>query len=101
MSDHVRAVAGVLLAMACFAACGQSQFPLKPVRIFTSEAGGAGDFSIRLIAQGFSANVGQPVIVENRGGGVIAGEQVAKAAPDGYTLLSYGNTFWLLPLMRE
>src|SRR5262245_43880850 len=77
------------------------QFPSKPVRIVASEAGGSGDFVARLIAQGIAASFGQQVIVENRGGGVIAGDVVAKAPPDGYTLLLYGNTLWLLPLMRK
>lgn len=45
--------------------------------------------------------MGQPVIVENRGGGSLAGEAVAKSPADGHTLLYYGNTFWLLPLMRS
>jgi tripartite-type tricarboxylate transporter receptor subunit TctC len=45
--------------------------------------------------------LGQQVIVDNRGGGVVAGDVVAKAPPDGYRVLLYGNTFWLLPLMRK
>ena len=77
------------------------QFPSKTVRIVASEAGGSGDFVSRLIAQGLTASFGQQVIVENRGGGVIAGDLVAKAPPDGYTMLLYGNTLWLLPLMRK
>ena len=77
------------------------EYPTKPVRIVASEAGGGGDFIARLVAQGLSSVLGQQVVVENRGGGVIAGELVAKSPPDGYTLLIYGNTLWLLPLMRK
>src|SRR5262245_29461374 len=77
------------------------QYPSKTVRIVASEAGGSGDFVSRVIAQGLTATFGHQVIVENRGGGVIAGDVVAKAPPDGYTLLLYGNTLWLLPLMRK
>jgi tripartite-type tricarboxylate transporter receptor subunit TctC len=76
-------------------------FPGKPIRIVTSDAGGGSDIVARSIAQGITAPLGQPVIVENRAGGVIAGEMVSKAAPDGHTLLYYGNTLWLLPLMRS
>ena len=51
-------------------------FPNRPLRIVASEAGGGGDFSARLIAQHVAPLLGQPVVVENRGGGVIAGEMV-------------------------
>jgi tripartite-type tricarboxylate transporter receptor subunit TctC len=77
------------------------EYPAKTIRIVASEAGGGGDFLARLIGQHLTAAIGQPVVVENRGGGVIAGDVVARSAPDGYTLLLYGNTFWLLPLMRS
>ena len=78
-------------------------FPNKPVRIVTSEPGGGLDFAARLISQGITSSLGQPVIVENRGGagGLIAIETVAKAQPDGYTLLLYGSTIWLVPFLRE
>ncbi len=77
------------------------EFPSKTVRIVASEAGGGGDFIARLLAVGLTSAFGQQVIVENRGGGVVAGDVVARSAPDGYTLLLYGNTLWLLPLMRK
>lgn len=78
-------------------------FPSKPIRVLTSEPGGGNDFAARLIAQGLTATLGQPVIVDNRGagGGVIAAEAVAKAAPDGYTLLFYGSNIWLMPFLRS
>lgn len=76
-------------------------YPSKPVRIIASQAGSSGDFVARVIAEGLTKALGQQVIVDNRGGGVIAGDLVAKSPPDGYTLLLYGNTLWLLPLMRK
>lgn len=92
--------ASIAAALAFSTACAE-EFPLRPLRIVASEAGGGGDFAARLIAQNLAPLFGQPVVVENHGGGVIAGEIVARAQPDGYTLLLYGNTFWLLPLMRS
>lgn len=90
-----------LLLLLGAATAGAQDYPAKTVRIVASEAGGGGDFVARLIAQGLTAAFGQQVVVENRGGGVIAGDLVAKSPPDGYTLLLYGNTLWLLPLMRK
>jgi tripartite-type tricarboxylate transporter receptor subunit TctC len=94
-------LACVTTALSLAAVAQAQQYPTKTVRIVASEAGGSGDFVSRLIAQGLTASFGHQVIVENRGGGVIAGDVVAKAPPDGYTLLLYGNTLWLLPLMRK
>jgi tripartite-type tricarboxylate transporter receptor subunit TctC len=98
-----RSLPAAFLAAALFtaAAAHAQQYPSKTVRIVASEAGGGGDFVARLVAQGLTSAFGQQVIVENRGGGVIAGDLVAKSPPDGYTLLLYGNTLWLLPLMRK
>lgn len=84
------------------AACGQ-EYPSKPIRMVTTQLGSGFDTASRVIAQGLSASLGQAVIVDNRGGagGVIAGEIVARAQPDGHTLLSYGPTIWLIPFMRK
>src|SRR5690349_11634248 len=75
-------------------------YPSKPIRIFTSEAGGGNDLTARIIAQGITGPLGQPVIVENRAS-VVATEAVSKSAPDGYTLMLPGNVLWILPLLRD
>ena len=81
--------------------CAQD-FPNKPIRIVTSAAGGGSDFVARLVAQGISPLLGQPVIVDNRGGGgTVTGEMVARSTPDGYTLLLIGSNFWIVPLLQK
>jgi tripartite-type tricarboxylate transporter receptor subunit TctC len=65
-------------------------FPSKPIHLVTEfTAGSGGDLLIRVVATPMAEILGQPVIVENRGGagGVIAAEAVIRAAPDGYTIL--------------
>src|SRR5258706_2989392 len=92
-------IAGALATVA--ASAHAADFPRKPIRIVTADAGGGSDCVAWLIGQGWAAMWGRQVVVDNRGGGTIAGEIVAHAAADGYTLLYYGSTFWLLPLMRK
>jgi tripartite-type tricarboxylate transporter receptor subunit TctC len=77
-------------------------YPARPVRIISAEPGGSGDRLTRMLVPALAERLGQQVVVENRGGGggVIAIETVVKAAPDGYTLLSYGS-IWILPLLRH
>ena len=88
--------AGALLATG--SSLGQD-FPNKPVHIITAPPGASGDFAARLIGQGLTTSWGQPVVVENRTG-FISIESVAKAPPDGYTLLLFGNTIWIMPILR-
>lgn len=87
----------------CIAAAGATaqKFPAKPIRIVTAEAGGGSDIVARIIGQGLNAAWGKAVVVDNRGGGVVAGDIVARAPADGYTLLYYGSTLWLLPMIRK
>lgn len=71
-------------------------YPNKPIRLVLGYgAGGVADITARLVAQKLSDALGQQVVVDNRpsAGGIVAGEMVAKADPDGYTLLhmNYGN----------
>jgi tripartite-type tricarboxylate transporter receptor subunit TctC len=73
-------------------------YPSKPIRVVTGLPGGGSDLVTRLIAQGLSANIGLPVIVDNR---IIPREIVARAAPDGYTILVYGNALWLQQYMGD
>ena len=75
------------------------EFPTKPIRIVTSTPGGGSDFSSRIIAQNISGPLGQQVIVDNRSG-VIGQEMVARAAPDGYTLIVDGSSLWIAPLLQ-
>ena len=75
-------------------------YPNKPIRIVCSQIGGINDFFARFIAQGISGPLGQPVIIENRPT-LVTTEIVAKATPDGYTMLVNGSNVWLAPLTRK
>lgn len=76
-------------------------YPERPVRIVTAEAGGSQDVAARILAVGLTHALGQQVVIDNRSSGVIPGEVVARAKPDGHTLLVYAGTFWLQPLVRR
>jgi tripartite-type tricarboxylate transporter receptor subunit TctC len=79
-----------------------AEFPSKPIRFITAEAGGSGDTAARIIARTLSRSLGQQVLIENRGGiGVVPAQAVAQSPPDGYTLLLYGSSVWLLPMLQD
>jgi tripartite-type tricarboxylate transporter receptor subunit TctC len=90
MPIHRRTALATLAAFGS-TAWGQSPaWPSKPIRLIVNfPPGGAADQIARAVATPLAERLGQPVVVENRGGanGNIGGEAVAKAAPDGYTLL--------------
>ena len=75
-------------------------YPSKPIRIVTSPAGGGNDLPARLIARALSGPMGQQMIVDNRPTILIA-DIVAKAPPDGHTLLVTGSAHWIGPLVEK
>lgn len=88
-------LAGASLGVGTHLSWAQS-FPSKPLKIIVPfPAGGTTDVVARLVAQRMSESMGQPVVVENRGGagGAIGADAVAKSAPDGHTLLMHNLTF--------
>src|SRR5262245_59574073 len=89
-------VLGVATALAPAAVNGQERFPSRNLRIIVPfPAGATTDMLARLFAQRMTEGLGQTVVVENVGGagGSIGADQVAKASPDGYTLLFHNITF--------
>ncbi|MEA3155906.1 MAG: hypothetical protein QOK44_3495 [Betaproteobacteria bacterium] len=96
--------------MACITAVGVTlvstgpaftqSYPTKPIRIVTSPAGGGNDLPARLIARALAGPLGQQLIVDNRPTVLIA-DIVAKAPPDGHTLLVTGSAHWIGPLLEK
>ena len=77
-----------------------SAYPAKPIRLIAAQpAGGNTDVVARLYSQQLSERFGRQIVVDNRGGagGIIATELVARAEPDGYTLLAVGSSFGANP----
>src|SRR6266850_216355 len=88
-----RALTVVSLMIASTAAWAQG-YPDRPLRLVVGfPPGGSGDFLARIVADELTREIGQPVVVDNKpgAGSNIAAEHVARAAPDGYTILLAGN----------
>ena len=98
LSRLVRVVVATGALVLAAGASAQDSYPSKVVRIVTSAPGSNNDWGARLLGDEISPSLGHRVIVENRGG--LAAEVVAKAAPDGYTVLFYGPAAWTLQLFR-
>ena len=95
----------LVLALLVVSGAAEAQFPAKPIRVVVPfPAGSATDTITRVLAQSVSQSIGQTVVVENKAGadGAIAAGEVAKAAPDGYTLLMATNSpMSAVPAMKK
>jgi tripartite-type tricarboxylate transporter receptor subunit TctC len=94
-----------LFALALALACGatHAQYPNRAVRVIVAAQTGGPDIVARVVAAELQAQMGQPFVVENQGGanGIVGATTVAKAAPDGYTLLVYSSGFVINPAMHK
>jgi len=100
-----RAFAGLLLCLIAVPSFAQS-YPAKPIRLVIPwPAGGPSDIIGRAFAERLAKVLGQPLVIDNRGGasGAIGAEALARAAPDGYTLMvqSMTNQVMLPATMKE
>lgn len=100
-------IIGTILAVLAMAASAHAQpaYPTKAITLVAAFAPGGGtDTAARLIAKELAVELGQPVVVDNRAGagGAIGATSVARAAPDGYTLLlGTGSELVVLPAVRS
>jgi len=104
MPNFHRRCALALLAGCCAASLAQAPWPAKPIRMIVPlAAGSAVDNAARIVAQKMAQNLGQAIVIENRPGaaGLIGAGEVAKAAPDGYTLGGFNDSIMtMLPNMN-
>jgi tripartite-type tricarboxylate transporter receptor subunit TctC len=99
----IRVICACLAAVAAANASAAEQgYPSRPIRIIVPQSPGAStDITARLVAQGLNEAFKQPVIVDNRPGssGIAGSEMVARAAPDGYTLMVVASSFSINPAL--
>lgn len=96
----VRLAATALLSVGIVSSAAAEWVPTKPIRVIIPyAAGGTGDTIARTMSDHVNARLGQPLLVDNRGGGAtqIGTSAVAKAEPDGQTILLVANTFLINP----
>ena len=90
MNAFIKTLAALSLGTLALSGLAQETYPNRPITLVVpTSPGGTTDFTARLISESLSKALGQPVVVENKGGasGNIGGQAVATAKPDGYTLL--------------
>ena len=105
MMLRISTVAAALLLVGFAARAQEQNYPSRQVELVVPfPAGGGADVGARMVAQVVSENWGQPVVIQNKAGatGAIGSEYVARAVPDGYTLLlATGSTHAVLPAYRS
>jgi len=98
-------LSGLIAAALIASVAGAQDYPVKPVRVILSvPAGATPDVTARLVTPGLANVLGQPMVVDNRGGagGLIGAEIVSKATPDGYTIfISSPGALTILPHLRK
>ncbi|HET7671553.1 MAG TPA: tripartite tricarboxylate transporter substrate binding protein [Burkholderiales bacterium] len=101
MRRAVAFIAGMVVA--CAASAQAQNYPSRPVRVVVAAQTGGPDTVARIVAAALQQQLGQPFVVENQGGanGIVGATTVAKAAPDGYTLLVYSSGFVINPAMHK
>src|SRR5580698_3432846 len=100
VAASIAAFAIAVFTMAGLAAANAADYPARPITLIVPyPAGGGNDVIARLIAAKMSQNLGQPIVIENRGGAgsTIGTRDVARSAPDGYTLLIANSSLAINP----